>query len=65
MVLIFQSLTPQIYNTPTQKISGFKLGDFSTSASSRQFHLLLGAEEPATLMQNVAISLIFMNKLLK
>ena len=35
---------------------------FSTSASSRRFYLLLKAEEPATLVQNAAISLIFVNE---
>ena len=31
---------------------------FSASASCRRFHLLIGTKEPATLVQNIAISLI-------
>ena len=35
---------------------------FSASASGWQFHLLIEAGEQATLVQNVAISLIFLNE---
>ena len=35
---------------------------FFASTSGRRFHLLIGVEEPATLVQNIAISLIFVNE---
>ena len=35
---------------------------FPTSARGQRFHLLLGAEELTTLMQNIPISLIFVNE---
>ena len=35
---------------------------FSTRASSRQFHFILGAKELATLVESIAISHIFANE---
>ena len=35
---------------------------FFPSTCGPQFHLLIGVEEPATLLQNVAFSLIFVNE---
>ena len=35
---------------------------FSSSVSGRRFHMLIAAKKPATLVQNIAFSLIFVDE---
>ena len=52
----------ELYTMLLQFQHVFILTLFSTSASSRRFHLLLGAEELAALVQYIPITLIFVNE---